>query len=133
MLLELMVTIPILAVIAVVSLRLVFLSDRALTRQDEQTTATGGQAQLLEDLGRDLRGASETSAGSGWLSVSSPHRVTYEWSAAHSATVRRVAGQQGETREYPGLRLSASVSGRVTQVEIRGKAITVRTAVWMRG
>ena len=131
-LLELMVAIAILAVIAAVALRMVFAADRAMSGPEEQVTTAGGQAQLLDDLGRDLRSARGASGGSGRLTVRGERTVVYEWSRSGNATVRRVVGRPNMTREYPGVRVAATVRGRIVNVDIRGDAMALGTAFYMR-
>jgi prepilin-type N-terminal cleavage/methylation domain-containing protein len=132
-LLELTVSMAILAVIVPVALRLMFTADRALGPGEAQATATGGQAQLLEDLARDTNSASSVSVKDGWLTVSSAGlRIVYSWVPQQGATVRTVMTPGGETRAYPGVRASFAIQGRLVRAEVQGSAGGLKTAFAMR-
>ncbi len=131
-LLELVVSLAILAIVVAVSLRLVFISDRALGQESDRVASVGGQAQLLEDLGRDLRTARSAVSAGGRLHIISSHSVIYQWSGEKRATVRRVIGQPNTVRHYPGVQTDFAVRGKFVEASIRSDAGTLRTGFCMR-
>jgi prepilin-type N-terminal cleavage/methylation domain-containing protein len=132
-LMELVVAMAILAVITPLALRLLFTSDRALGTSEAQAQAAGGQAQLLEDLARDINKASSASVQDGWLTLSAAgQRVTYSWVPRSQATVRTVIAPGGETRLYAGVQASFTLQGKLIAAQVQGTAEGLRTAFAMR-
>ena len=130
---ELVVSIAILATITPLALRLLFTSDRALGTSEMQAQTAGGQAQLLEDLARDINRSSTASVQDGWLTlVGAGQRVTYSWVPQRRATVRSVVAQGGETRVYAGVQASFTLQGKLIATKVQGNAGGLQTAFAMR-
>lgn len=127
-LIELIVSLALLAIVVSVASRLLFTSDRALEAESDRAVALGGQGELVSDLGRDLRGAAGASGGGGTLSV---RGVT--WRSDEGGTVRSVAGQPDLDRTWPGIRARFTIEGRLVTVELTSGAGAARTAFYMRG
>ena len=132
-LMELIVSVAILAVITPLALRLLFTSDRALGTSEAQAQTAGGQAQLLEDLARDTNSATTASIRNGWLTlITAGQQVTYSWVPERRATVRTVAAQAGETRTYPGVQASFTFEGKLIAARVQGNSGSLQTAFAMR-
>jgi len=131
-LIEMIVAIAILAVVLPVSLRLLFTMDWALGAEAEKLERTGGQAQLLEDLGADIRGARTARAGRDGLRLRGPTNLRYYWDEQQQATVRETLGAAGETRIYPGVRAEFVRTGRMVRVHISAGETELRTAYYLR-
>lgn len=127
-LIELIVSLAILAGVVSVTSRLIFTSDRALGADSDRAVALGAQGELLSDLGRDLRGASSASGGGDALSVGGT-----TWRSAADGTRRSVAGQPDLTRTWPGIRTRFTIGGRLVTVELQSAAGEARTALYLRG
>jgi len=127
-LIELIVSLALLATVVSVASRLLFTSDRALDAESERAVALGVQGEMLGDLGRDLRGGSAASGGGDTLSVGG---VT--WRSSEEGTVRSIAGRPDQTRQYPHVRTQFEVGGSLVTVTITSPAGTARTAFYMRG
>lgn len=127
-LLELIVSLALLAVVVSVASRLLFTSDRALEAESDRAVALGGQGEMLSDLGRDLRGAAGASGGGDALTVGN---VT--WRSGEDGTVRSIAGRPDQDRSYPHVGARFTIEGRLVTVELTSEAGTARTAFYMRG
>ncbi|MGC9318753.1 MAG: type II secretion system protein [Armatimonadota bacterium] len=122
---ELMVSLALLAVVTSVTGRLLFTSDRALGEQSRRAAAVGGQGDLLSDLGRDLRGASAASAGGASLTVGP---VSYR--STEDGVTRSVSGR--DVQEYPNVQARFSRSGSLVIVALSSQAGEARTGVHLR-
>ena len=131
-LMEMVVSIGLLAVVALVSVRLMFMSDRALGAEGERIAAVGGAADLLADLGRDLRQASRVSGGGTGLLVAGAQPIRYQYSRGRGAVVRSAAGREGLVSEYPGLRAHFTPQGRFVTVALTTSTGEVRTGFYLR-
>ena len=131
-LIELVVAIAILAVVVPVSLRLLFAMDWAVTEQAEQAESIGNVAELLEDVGADLRAARKVNAVREKLRLWSRGQVYYYWDGRELATVRQTVGAKGEMRIYPGARANFQQAGNMVRVRISAGEITLRTAFYLR-
>ncbi|MFO8082351.1 MAG: prepilin-type N-terminal cleavage/methylation domain-containing protein [Armatimonadota bacterium] len=127
-LIELLVSLALLAVVVGVSSRLLFTTDRALGAESDRAVALGAQGELLSDLGRDLRGASVASGGGDSLTVGS---VT--WRGSEAGTVRSIAGRPEQDRAYHHVRARFTISGSVVGVQLTSPAGEARTAFYLRG
>ncbi|MBD3291334.1 MAG: prepilin-type N-terminal cleavage/methylation domain-containing protein [Armatimonadia bacterium] len=127
-LIELIVSLALLAVVVSVASRLLFTSDRALEAESERAVALGGQGEMLSDLGRDLRGAAGASGGGATLTVGN---VT--WRSSEDGTVRSIAGRPDQDRSYPKVQARFTIEGRLVTVDLTSEAGTARTAFYMRG
>ena len=126
-LIELIVSLALLAAVVSVASRLLFTSDRALSAESDRAVALGGQGELLSDLGRDLRGASGATGGGDALSVGN---VT--WRSDEGGTVRSISQQPDWDRSYPHLRAEFEVRGSLVTVTLTSKAGAARTAFYLR-
>ena len=127
-LIELIVSLALLAGVVGVASRLLFTSDRALSAESDRAVALGGQGELLSDLGRDLRGASRASGGGDAVTVGN---VT--WRSDEGGTVRSIAERPDQNRRYPHVSASFAIEGRLVTVELTSEAGTARTAFYLRG
>jgi prepilin-type N-terminal cleavage/methylation domain-containing protein len=128
---ELLTTVAVLAVIAAVSLRLVFATDRALGGEQRKSTTHGSAAALLEDVSRDLRGATGASGG-GEVRISGAQSATYRWSEATGATTRVAPGAADDGKQYVGARVSVAAGGRYVRVTVTSGSLNLQTGVCMR-
>jgi len=127
--LELMVSLAILATFGSITLRLMFAGDRALQTHAEQAAATSAALRLLHDVSDDLRAASSAGSG-GSIVIQRPEgRVTYT-PLPGGAGLRRHAGDVIE--DYPGVRLAVSGGGRLRTVTVIGKTLTLSSVVCSR-
>jgi prepilin-type N-terminal cleavage/methylation domain-containing protein len=127
-LIELIVSLALLAVVVGVSGRLIFTSDRALDAESDRAVALGAQGEMLSDLGRDLRGAASASGGGGSLSVG---QIT--WRSSEDGTVRAIAGRPEREQTYAGVRANFSISGSLVNVTLTSAAGKAQTAFYLRG
>lgn len=128
-LMELMVSLAVLATLGSVTLRLTFAGDRALQTQTARATASSVALRLLHDVSDDLRAASSAGSGSSFTIQRPDGRVTYE-ALADGSGLRRTAGDVVE--DYAGVKLNVSGGGRLRTVTVTGKALTLRTVVCQR-
>ena len=128
-LMELMVSLAVLATLGSVTLRLTFAGDRALQTQTARATANSVALRLLHDVSDDLRAASSAGSGSSVTIQRPDGRVTYE-TLADGSGLRRKAGDVVE--DYAGVKLNVSGGGRLHTVTVTGKALTLRTVVCQR-
>ena len=124
---ELLVSLALLAAVVTVSLRLLFTSDRALGAEGERAAAVGMQGELLSDLGRDLRGASAAAASGAVLRVG---EISYR--SADAGVVRSAAGQPQLDRSYPHLQARFARSGALVLVDVTSSAGRARTGFALR-
>lgn len=127
-LIELIVSLAILAIVVSVASRLLFTSDRALGAESDRAIALGEQGELLSDLGRDLRGASAASGGDATLTVAD---VT--WRSSEDGTIRSIAGRPEMDQTYPHVRTQFRIEGPLVTVRLRSEAGTAETAFYLRG
>jgi len=132
LLMELLVSIALLAVVIAVATRLLFTSDRALAAEGEHIAAVGGAADLISDLGRDLRGAHSVSGGDVSLMIAGSPAIRYDYSRERGAVMRYVVGNPDLTREYPGLRVRFAVRGDLVTVDLSTSAGEMRTGFYLR-
>ena len=128
-LVELVAATAVLAVIMGITLRLIFLSDRALGAQDTKAAAVASAASLLQDLGRDVRAAAGVSGAGSRLTLSGPQAVTY--SSADGQTTRHVSGLPGEDRCYAAT-FDAEPTGRLVNVTIRSPRVSLQSSIMIR-
>ncbi len=131
-LIELVVAIAILAVVLPVSLRLLFTMDWALGTEADRMEVTGSQAQLLKDLGMDIRAARHATVRPATLHLRGPTELRYYWDEEEQATIREVAGRPGETRQYGGIRAEFAGTSPIVRVHITGGPAALRTAYYLR-
>lgn len=132
LLMEVLVSIALLAVVVAVSVRLIFTSDRALGAEGERAAAIGGAAELMSDLGRDLRGARGASGDGHALMISGAQSIRYSYSRERGGVVRQEGARADLAREYPGLRARFTVSGELVIAEVSSSAGAIRTAFYLR-
>jgi prepilin-type N-terminal cleavage/methylation domain-containing protein len=128
-LMELLVSLAVLAMLGSVTLRLMFAGDNALQAQTARATANSAALRLLHDVSDDLRASS--SAGSGeTLTIERPDgRVVYQ-ALPQERAVRRTARDVVE--DYPGVTLHVSGGGRLRTLTVTGKTLTLSTVACSR-
>lgn len=124
-LLELLVAMGVLSVIMVATTRLIFMGDRAMAEATARAVHVGGAAELMADVGRDVRVATGLSASGGELVAGGTRYISDQ-----SGTVRVAAGRQ--TDRYPGVSATFSVQGRMVTVDVKAGRARLRTMHWGR-
>lgn len=128
-LVELLVSLAILATLGSITLRLMFVGDRALQTHTERAAASSAVLRLLHDISDDLRAASSAGNGRSLVIQRPGGRVTYE-TLPGGAGLRRTAGDV--VADYPGVKLEVGGGGRLRTVTVSGKALTLSTTVCQR-
>ena len=131
-LLELMVAIAVLAGALTVILRLLFTVDYALAPEAAQATGLGTQAQLLEDLGRDLRVARSVTASGRTVVTRGAEPVRYYWDEGQQATIRHPSNPRGERWTYPEVWVESTPRGEIVWVRIIRDDMVLTTAYSLR-
>jgi hypothetical protein len=126
------VSLAILAAAVSVSLRLLFTMDRVVGSEEQHLTRTAGRAQLLADLGADVRAARGVAATGATLRLQGSAQVRYYWDAREQATIRRASTPERETTIYPGARATFRPAGTMVRVRLRSADADVRTAYYLR-
>ena len=126
---ELMVSLAVLATLGSITLRLMFVGERALQPHTAQAAANSATLRLLHSVSDDLRAASSVGSGASLVIQRPDGRVTYQ-ALAQGSGIRRTAGDVVE--DYAGLKLDVSGSGRLRTVTVTGKALTLSTVVCQR-
>lgn len=128
-LIELLVSMAVLATLGSITLRLTFLGDRALQSQTRHAAMTSSALRLLHNVSDDLRAA--TSAGGGGSpAIERPEgRVTYQ-PLADGSGLRRTAGDVVE--DYPGVKLAVSGGGRTRAITVTSQGQTLSTVACLR-
>lgn len=113
-LIELLVTMAVLAGLSTATLRLTFTGDRALQTQAENAAATTAALRLLTAVAGDLR--ADASAAYPPL--------------PEGRGVRRLCS--GEVEDFPGLALSITGGGRLRTITVSGRGRRLTTTVYRR-
>ena len=124
-LIELAVAMGVLGIVMLVATRLLFASDRAVGAEVVKATQVGGAAELLADVGRDVRQATNVRARAGQMVASG---VTY---TSVEAGVVRVAGHR-ETDRYPGVAATFATQGRLVTVTVKTDNAQMGTSFYRR-
>jgi len=124
-LIELLVAMGVLSVLMLTTTRLLFAGDRAMGAETVRATQTGGAAELLEDIGRDVRAARSVSAGRGGLTIGNVH-----YGSDESGSMRTSAGQQ--TDRYPGVAATFLAQGRMVTIVAKTDETQIRTSFYRR-
>ena len=131
-LIELIVASAILAAAMGVFLRMVFTIDTSVGAEVEQVAGVGAQAQLLADLGTNVRGAGAVTGSGSSLTIPGAGQVRYAWDDAQQATVRTATAGADQLRIYPGVRADFRPRGPVLFVKMTAEGHQVRTAYYLR-
>jgi len=131
-LIELVVSLSILAVAVSVCLRLLFTMDRAVGSEEQQLTRTAGYTQLLDDLGADVRAAASAAATGSTLRLHGAAEVRYYWDDQQQATIRQAIAPESETTLYPHVRAAFEGDGPMVRVRLRSEKTDLRTAHYRR-
>ena len=124
-LIELVVAMGVLGIVMLVATRLLFASDRAMGAEVVKATQVGGAAELLADVGRDVRPATNLRATGGELIASGAR-----YASGEDETVRVSGGR--ETNRYPGVTASFSMEGRLLNVTVKTGNTQMRTTIYRR-
>lgn len=123
---ELLVAMGVLMVVLGTALPLIFMGDRALSRQGDRAVQTAAATSLLYDLSRDLRTAHSIHLARSYAVVDgSTYQVTADG-------VTRAAGRGDDLRQYSGVRFAISSVDGVMHVNVRSGATRLQTAVVRR-
>ena len=122
---ELVVAMGVLAIIMLAATRLLFASDRAMGAEVVKATQVGGAAELLADVGRDVRASTKLRARAGQMVADG---VTY---TSMPAGVVRVADHR-ETDLYPGIIATFAMQGRLLNVTVKTDNAQIRTTIYRR-
>lgn len=131
-LIELVVSLSILAVAVSVCLRLLFTMDRAVGSEEQQLVRTSGRTRLLDDLGADVRAARGATATGSVLRLHGAAEVRYYWDDQQQATIRRATAPERHTTLYPHLRATFRRDGTMLRVRLRSGDADLRTAYYLR-
>ena len=131
-LIEMVVAIIVLAVVVPVSMRLLFAMDWALGGEADKLACIGSRAELLQDLGADIRAARRATDSGEGLRLWGPVPLRYYWDHEQDATVRQTIGAEGETRVYPGVRAEFVRRGKMVHVRIVSGKTDLHTAYYLR-
>ena len=126
---ELMVSLAVLATLGSITLRLMFVGDRALQTHTAQAAANSATLRLLHSVSDDLRAASSAGSGTSLVIQRPDGRVTYQ-ALPEGSGIRRTAGDVVE--DYVGVKLDVSGGGRLRSVTVSGKTLTLSTVVCQR-
>jgi len=131
-LIELIVAAAILGGAMGVLLRMQFAIDRSVGAEVEHIAGVGVQAQLLADLGTDVRGAKAVTGGGSSLTIRGARQIRYAWDDVEEATLRTAAAGPDNMRVYPGVRANFRLRGAVVLVTLTANERTVHTAYYLR-
>ena len=124
-LIELLVAMGALSVVMMATTRLLFMGDRAMGEATARAAQVGGAAELMADVGRDVRIAPSLSAAGGELTAGG-----VRYTSGEAETVRIAGGR--ETDRYPGVTASFSAQGRMVTVDLKAGKAHLRTIHWRR-
>lgn len=131
-LVELIIAAAILGAGMTVLLRMQFAIDSSVGAQVEHIAGVGAQAQLLSDLGTDVRGARAVTGGGSTLTIGGTRQIRYAWDDVQEATLRTAAAGLDTLRVYPGVRANFRPRGAVVLVTLTANERTVGTAYYRR-
>ncbi len=131
-LIELIIAAAILGGAMAVLLRMQFAIDSSVGAEVEHIAGVGAQAQLLADLGTDVRGARAVSGGGSSLTIRGARQIRYAWDDVEEATLRTAAAGPDNMRVYPGVRANFRPRGAVVLVTLTANERTVGTAYYLR-
>ena len=118
-LIELLVSLAVLATLGSVTLRLMFAGDRALQTNSSGRPPSGAALRLLHDVSDDLRAGLRRRASGGSPVIQRPDGRVELSAPCHGQPVRRTAGDVVE--DYPGVKLAVGGGGRLRTVTVAGK------------
>ena len=131
-LVELIIAAAILGAGMTVLLRMQFAIDSSVGAEVEHIAGVGVQAQLLADLGTDVRGARAVTGGGSTLTIGGTRQIRYAWDDVQEATLRTAAAGLDNLRVYPGVRANFRPRGAVVFVTLTANERTVGTAYYLR-